>query len=88
MTTNPDDSTVLKRVSAWPVEDRIALAREVLSTGKQTSARVESRNTLNRTSGIAKESGPAPTDEEVRAWIDDPHVPVPTLAGLLSKLEA
>jgi hypothetical protein len=63
---------VLQLVLDWSAEDRLALAREVLQTLRDRPApQHEKRPSFERALGIARGSGPAPTDEEVEAWIDE-----------------
>ena len=72
MTPDPDYSTVLRRVLAWPIDARIALARDLLSTIRSEVAKQRgTRNTVSRALGLAKGKGAVPSDEEVRRWIDE-----------------
>jgi hypothetical protein len=72
MGLNAEYSSVIKTVSTWPLEDRITLAQDLLGTLKSDVAqRRTSKNTADQALGIAKGSGPAPTDGEVKQWIDE-----------------
>ena len=63
--------SILKRVETWPPEDRRALAIELLQRST-TGATLPPRDTLSQARAIAgSRTGPAPTDEEVKQWIDE-----------------
>ena len=72
MSHTSDYRQVLELVSAWPAEDRIALARDVLGTLQgPTAPATPRRPTFERALGIARGEGPPPTDEQVEQWIDE-----------------
>jgi len=62
---------VLELVSAWPAEDRIALARDLLGTVQGNEATRTARPSFEQALGIGRGDAPAPTDEQVRQWIDE-----------------
>ena len=66
---------IFEVVLAWPVEDRIALAHDVLETlhGPAPIDRVL-RPSFTRALGIAQGSGPPPTDEQVQEWIGEHRI--------------
>ncbi len=63
---------VLDIVSHWPPIQQRALVNDVL---KMISPRIqpprERRPTLNEALGLLATDGPAPTDEEVKQWLDE-----------------
>jgi hypothetical protein len=71
MFANPDYDSVLKAVSAWPAEQRIAFANAILETvrhdANKTGAR---RQTLQRALGLGRRDAQPPNDEEVARWLD------------------
>ena len=75
MALNPssaDYSGVLRTVSGWPPEDRIALAQDILRIVQiDLSKPRPRRRTLDRALGLARGAGPPPTDEDVERWIED-----------------
>jgi len=70
MSSNPEYQKVLKIVSEWPPEERIALASEVLATVAPPPSRPP-RRTLDRALGLARTNGPVPSDADVRQMIDE-----------------
>jgi len=63
---------VLDIVRQWPTAQQIALVEDVLKT---ISSRVEPpkqrRRTLDRALGLLATDKPAPTDDEVKQWLDE-----------------
>jgi hypothetical protein len=74
MARNAAYQQVLHQVSAWPAEDRIALARDLLGTVSGTQAAQNGRPSFERALGIGRGEGPPPTDEQVRQWIDEHRI--------------
>lgn len=73
-----DRDTILQAVERWAPDERVALARDILSTlvGQVRGARSEPpaeprRYTLKDIRGIAATDRPPPTDEEVKQWLDE-----------------
>jgi hypothetical protein len=71
MSGNPEYSKVLKAVSAWPAEERASLAHALIDTLKPQFSSHQQRPALEQLVGIARGPGPAPTDEQVKQWVDD-----------------
>ncbi len=85
MTTAPlDRETILRAIEAWPVEERLALARTIIeqtSPPAPNTSGAPARSTWDALYGIASSSAledargmlatpgqPAPTDEEIERW--------------------
>jgi hypothetical protein len=69
--STPDRDRILGEVRAWPVQDRLALAREILQTLEgsfldQPARRKPLRNLL----GVVMLSRPAPGDEECQELLE------------------
>ena len=71
MTHTAEYTDVLKAVSVWPVEQRIALAHDVLETLTETPASERRRPSFERALGIGSAGPVTPDDDEVRRWIDE-----------------
>jgi hypothetical protein len=66
-----DYETVLQTVHRWPPAQRLALAQEMLKT---LSADIEprpKRNTLAKALGLLRTEYPAPTDAEIKNWLNE-----------------
>jgi len=61
--------TILKQVTPWPEEDRVALAYEILRNMRRQTREPAPRRTLESALGIAKGNGPPPDDATVKRWI-------------------
>lgn len=63
---------ILNIVRQWPTAQQIALVEDVLKT---ISSRVEPpkqrQRTLDRALGLLATDKPAPTDDEVKQWLDE-----------------
>lgn len=63
---------ILNIVRQWPTAQQIALVEDVLKT---ISSRVEPpkqrQRTLDRALGLLVTDKPAPTDDEVKQWLDE-----------------
>lgn len=74
-TENISYEGVLKIVGQWPVAQQIALIEDVL---KSVSPRIEPprhrQPTIDRAFGLLATDQPAPTDEEVKRWLDEHRV--------------
>lgn len=70
MTPTAEYTEVLKIVASWPIDQRVALAHEVLQSteGSQSAKR---RPSFERARGIAKTGDIAPDDEQVKRWIGE-----------------
>ncbi|MBI4671886.1 MAG: hypothetical protein HY741_09505 [Chloroflexi bacterium] len=63
---------VIRTVVSWEHERRLALIRELLlSLEAEWRTRPVPRNTFKRALGLAATSQPAPSDEQVRDWLDE-----------------
>ncbi len=76
----PDVSSVLETVKRWPPQARVSLARMILETveSPQMDAQGSGQTELSRRGkpiesliGLGAGSGPPPSDEMVRQWIDE-----------------
>jgi len=76
----PDVSSVLETVKRWPPQARVSLARMILETVEtpQMDAQGSGQTELSRRGkpiesliGLGAGSGPPPSDEMVRQWIDE-----------------
>jgi hypothetical protein len=64
--------TVLEVVSGWPSEKRLSLVQDVLETLAPESRGPRSqRRTLERALGLLPTGQPAPSDADVRQWLDE-----------------
>lgn len=65
-------TAVLQRVTSWPIDQQIALAQDVLETvSERVSTSANPRPSFERARGIARSEERAPSDEEVKQWIDE-----------------
>jgi hypothetical protein len=72
MVAEGDYKKILELVATWPLEDRAALARDVLAVRPPTPANTARRPSFAEAYGLFRVPGqPAPTDEQVRQWIDE-----------------
>jgi hypothetical protein len=69
---NANYEGVLNIVRQWPILQQMALVQDVLKTLK---VRLEPArrpgNTLSRALGLLATDQPAPTDEEIKQWLDE-----------------
>lgn len=71
-TENINYESVLKTIRQWPKAQRFILVQEVLKTLASESEQPRRRErTLERALGLVNLKGPAPTDEEVKQWLDE-----------------
>lgn len=67
-----DISEVVARVAAWPLSDRIKLARRILETVESSTEKRPSRGySAAEVIALLQSRQPAPDDQTVRRWIDD-----------------
>ncbi|MDB5333797.1 MAG: hypothetical protein JWP03_4948 [Phycisphaerales bacterium] len=72
MSGNPDYETVLKAISAWPPEQRMALAHDVLETVRHDAQTTSApKQTLQRALGLGRGDAQPPNDREVAGWVDE-----------------
>lgn len=63
---------VLKRISGWPAEQRLALARDILQTlAGALPAKASSRKSLKDLLGALPVAGSPPTDEACATWLEE-----------------
>lgn len=69
---NANYDGVLNIVRQWPILQQMALVQDVMKTLK---VRLEPArrpgNTLSRALGLLATDQPAPTDEEIKQWLDE-----------------
>ena len=64
--------TVLNTVRQWPLDRRFALVRDVLSTLVPEVLLSQPRpKTLEKALGLLATSQPAPSDAEIKQWLDE-----------------
>jgi len=64
--------TVLKTVREWPPDRRFALVRDVINAlAAETFPSRSGRKTLERALGLLATGRPAPSDAEVKQWLDE-----------------
>lgn len=69
---NSNYEAIISAISAWPPKTRLALVQEVLATLTPEEHLAPSRSpTLSQALGLLRGSGPAPTDAEVGALLDE-----------------
>lgn len=64
---------ILATVSTWPVEERLELISRLLQSVRlpEETRRAERTLALQRLRGLLASDRPAPTDEEIAAWLDE-----------------
>jgi hypothetical protein len=70
MTPTAEYTEVLKIVTSWPIDQRVALAHEVLQSAEKSQL-PKRRPSFELARGIAKTGGVAPDDEQVKHWIGE-----------------
>ena len=63
--------TIIAQVSPWPMEDRVALAYQILSDMRKQVRQPAPRQTLRRAQGIAGTSSAPPDDAAVKQWVKE-----------------
>lgn len=71
-----DYETILHTVEDWPVEQRIQLIQDILSALKssqttQMPSRPPRKRTLEQALGLLATDKPAPSDAEVKQWLEE-----------------
>jgi hypothetical protein len=64
-------SSILRQVTPWPLEDRVALAYEILREMRKQTRQPAPRNTADLARGIARGTNPPPDDATVRKWMEE-----------------
>ncbi|HEV8605445.1 MAG TPA: hypothetical protein VGQ99_08775 [Tepidisphaeraceae bacterium] len=63
--------TIIRQVTPWPEEDRVALAYLILRDMRTKTRESAPRQTLDRAIGIAKGNSPPPDDATVQKWVEE-----------------
>ena len=63
--------TIIAQVTPWPMEERVALAYEILREMRKQTRQPAPRRTLARVVGIARGTSAPPDDAMVRQWIEE-----------------
>jgi hypothetical protein len=64
--------TVVNTVRQWPPDKRVVLVQDILNTlTSDTTSPRPRRKTLERALGLLATSQPAPSDAEVKQWLDE-----------------
>ena len=71
MSHRQDIDSIIKQVDAWPPEDRVALAYQILRDMRIKVLADPPRSTFQRALGIGRGDRPAPTDEDVRRIMEE-----------------
>jgi hypothetical protein len=71
--SSPAVDDILATVSAWPMEERLELINRLLESLRSSAEtrRNERVLALQRLRGMLASEKPAPTDDEVAAWLDE-----------------
>ncbi len=63
--------SILAQVTAWPMEEQVALAYEILREMRKQTREPAPRRTLDRALGVAAGTAAPPDDAQVRRWIEE-----------------
>ena len=63
--------TIISQVSPWPMEERVALAYEILRDMRKKTREPAPRRTLERAMGLARGTSAPPDDATVCQWIQE-----------------
>jgi hypothetical protein len=64
--------TILNTVRQWPPDRRFALVQDVLNTlAPEVKPSRSRRKTLEKALGLLATSQPAPSDAEIKQWLDE-----------------
>ncbi len=64
---------ILNTVRQWPMASRFALVQDILKTIEPAVSRSQ-RETLTKALGLLKTDQPAPSDADVKAWLDEHRI--------------
>jgi hypothetical protein len=71
-TAERDHEAIEQAIAAWPVEEQIALARQILErASKPAPPQPTERSTWEALYGIASTGQEPPSDEQVAQWLDE-----------------
>jgi hypothetical protein len=71
MTHRVEIDTIIAQITPWPMEERMALAQQILRDMRRPTRQPAPRRTLARAVGIAGGASPPPDDALVRQWIEE-----------------
>jgi hypothetical protein len=72
MVSQPDEyRSILKVVASWPADQRATLAHALIEGLQNESIASRPTPTIDQLIGVARGEGPAPTDAQVKQWIDE-----------------
>ena len=71
MTLKEEFDSIAERVNAWPTEQQIRLAHQILSRTSEQELPPPPRRTLQKAIGLLRGDGPTPSDEEVKRIIEE-----------------
>jgi|CXWL01.1.fsa_nt_gi dihydroneopterin aldolase len=69
--TTVDYDVVLQTIRRWPVAQRFALMQELLRALAVEVSPPRTRQTLPRALGLLATNAPAPTDVQVKQWLNE-----------------
>ena len=70
----PEYDQILRQVKNWPLEWRVSLVQDILLTVVPSREGASARPrevTWRRARGLLRTAGPAPSDEDVRRWLEE-----------------
>lgn len=70
MSHREEIDSIIAQVTPWPMEDRVALAYEILREMRKQTREAAPRRTLQRALGVATGTSAPPDDATVRQWIE------------------
>ena len=71
MSHREEIDSIIAQVAPWPMEDRVALAYEILRDMRKQTREPAPRRTLQRALGIAIGNTAPPDDATVRKWVEE-----------------
>lgn len=71
MSHREEIDTIIAQVTPWPMEERVALAYEILHDMRKQTRQPAPRRTLERAMGVARGASAPPDDATVRRWIQE-----------------
>lgn len=63
--------SVLDIIQSWPQEQRFSLVQDVLKTLSSEVKTAKPKQTLQTALGLLNPSNPAPTDIEIKEWLEE-----------------
>jgi hypothetical protein len=74
MSHTAEINDILVRIDALPRQERMMLAYQILRDTRVKALPDAPRQTLNAAVGLLRDAGPAPSDEEVKTWMDEHRI--------------